>query len=61
VLDSFPVIGQKPYKRKQISLDMHPWIVSLQRSLEGFVAAEVMQRFPSRDCLVVIIFHFTIH
>ena len=42
VLDSFPVNGQKPHKRKQISLDMHPWIMSLQRSLEGFVAAEVM-------------------
>jgi hypothetical protein len=34
--------------------------MSLQRSLEGFVAAEVMHCFPSMDCLVVIIFHHSL-
>lgn len=49
VLDSFPVNGQRLQKRKQISLDMHPWIMSLQRALESFVTSEVMYRTPFRS------------
>ncbi|KAG8066926.1 hypothetical protein GUJ93_ZPchr0005g15594 [Zizania palustris] len=45
VLDSFPVNGQRLHKRKQISLDMHPWIMSLQRALESFVTSEVTHIF----------------
>lgn len=62
VLDSFPVNGQKPHKRKLISLDMHPWIMSLQRSLEAFVTAEVMHILPfhSSDCLVNNMFHLSV-
>lgn len=49
VLDSFPVNGQRLHKRKQISLDMHPWIMSLQRALESFVTSEVMYRTHFRS------------
>ncbi|TVU19467.1 hypothetical protein EJB05_35617, partial [Eragrostis curvula] len=61
VLDSFPVIGQKPYKRKQISLDMHPWIMSLQRSLEGFVAAEAETKKLARDAFCSWVRAYTAH
>ncbi|KAK3135516.1 hypothetical protein QOZ80_5BG0419890 [Eleusine coracana subsp. coracana] len=61
VLDSFPAIGQKPYKRKQISLDMHPWIMSLQRSLEGFVAAEAEMKKLARDAFCSWVRAYTAH
>ncbi|KAL6620281.1 hypothetical protein ACP70R_035420 [Stipagrostis hirtigluma subsp. patula] len=61
VLDSFPVNGQKPYKRKQISLDMHPWIMSLQRSLEGFVAAEAERKKLARDAFCSWVRAYTAH
>jgi ATP-dependent RNA helicase DDX31/DBP7 len=44
VLDSFPLsqLGMKnPYKKKPLSLDMHPWILFLQRALESFVSSQV--------------------
>ncbi|GJM88647.1 hypothetical protein PR202_ga04733 [Eleusine coracana subsp. coracana] len=61
VLDSFPAIGQKPYKRKQISLYMHPWIMSLQRSLEGFVAAEAEMKKLARDAFCSWVRAYTAH
>ncbi|PAN19432.1 hypothetical protein PAHAL_3G272900 [Panicum hallii] len=61
VLDSFPVNGQKPHKRKIISLDMHPWIMSLQRSLEGFVAAEDATKKLARDAFCSWIRAYTAH
>ncbi|NP_001169005.1 DEAD-box ATP-dependent RNA helicase 17 [Zea mays] len=61
VLDSFPVNGQKPHKRKQISLDMHPCIMSLQRSLEGFVAAEDATKKLARDAFCSWVRAYTAH
>ncbi|XP_062180317.1 DEAD-box ATP-dependent RNA helicase 17 [Phragmites australis] len=61
VLDSFPVNGQKPHKRKQISLDMHPWIMSLQRSLESFVAAEAETKKLARDAFCSWVRAYTAH
>ncbi|WVZ55920.1 hypothetical protein U9M48_006520 [Paspalum notatum var. saurae] len=61
VLDSFPINGEKPHKRKQISLDMHPWIMSLQRSLEGFVAAEDATKKLARDAFCSWVRAYTAH
>ncbi|CAN6346766.1 unnamed protein product [Urochloa humidicola] len=61
VLDSFPVNGQKPHKRKMIYLDMHPWIMSLQRSLEGFVAAEDATKKLARDAFCSWVRAYTAH
>jgi len=61
VLDSFPVNGQKPHKRKIISLDMHPWIMSLQRSLEGFVAGEDATKKLARDAFCSWVRAYTAH
>ncbi|XP_004962022.1 DEAD-box ATP-dependent RNA helicase 17 isoform X2 [Setaria italica] len=61
VLDSFPVNGQKPHKRKMISLDMHPWIMSLQRSLEGFVTAEDATKKLARDAFCSWVRAYTAH
>lgn len=40
LLDSFPLYGLKHHVKKFLSLEMHPWVLSLQKSLESFVFAE---------------------
>ncbi|KAJ3687718.1 hypothetical protein LUZ61_016882 [Rhynchospora tenuis] len=52
ILDSFPLLqkGMKnPYKKKMVSLDMHPWIMFLQRALESFVSSEPSMTKLARD------------
>lgn len=61
VLDSFPVNGERPRKRKEISLDMHPWIMSLQRLLEGFVVAEDTTKKLARDAFCSWVRAYTAH
>ncbi|KAG8066929.1 hypothetical protein GUJ93_ZPchr0005g15594 [Zizania palustris] len=61
VLDSFPVNGQRLHKRKQISLDMHPWIMSLQRALESFVTSEDTTKKLARDAFCSWIRAYTAH
>lgn len=41
VLDKFPIPGNMPRIKKVISLESHPWVISLQRALESFTYAEV--------------------
>lgn len=36
VLDSFPIYSEKHRAKKFISMELHPWVVSLQKALEGF-------------------------
>ena len=35
ILDSFPLYGYK-HVRKFVSIDAHPWVMSLQKALEAF-------------------------
>jgi ATP-dependent RNA helicase DDX31/DBP7 len=41
VLGSFPLYGQVYRARKFVSLDLHPWVLYLQRALESFILSEV--------------------
>lgn len=41
VLDSFPLYSQKQKVKNFVSLEMHPWVLNLQKTLESFVTAEV--------------------
>lgn len=41
VFDSFPLYGQKQNVKKFVSVEMHPWVINLQKTLESFVTAEV--------------------
>lgn len=48
VLDSFPLHGQVSRGKKFVSVDSHPWVLSLQRALESFMVAEVrIYKYPS--------------
>lgn len=42
VLDSFPLYGQKLHAKNFVSLDLHPWVLALQKGLELFISAEVL-------------------
>lgn len=47
VLDSFPLYNQKRRVNDFVALEMHPWVTSLQKSLELFISAEVCFSFFS--------------
>ncbi|CAN1297533.1 DEAD-box ATP-dependent RNA helicase 17 [Linum perenne] len=40
ILDSFPLYGPTHGGKKSVFLDLHPWLISLQRALESFVGSE---------------------
>jgi len=61
VLDGFPVNGDKPLKRKPISLDMHPWIMSVQRTLENYIASEAEANKLARDAFCSWLRAYTAH
>ncbi|KAF5956478.1 hypothetical protein HYC85_003703 [Camellia sinensis] len=39
VLDSFPLYGQQHHAKRFVSVEMHPWVLSLQKALESFIMA----------------------
>lgn len=41
LLDGFPLFGLKHNAKKIVSVEVHPWVVSLQRALETFIIMEV--------------------
>ncbi|CAN1297535.1 DEAD-box ATP-dependent RNA helicase 17 [Linum perenne] len=45
ILDSFPLYGPTHGGKKSVFLDLHPWLISLQRALESFVGSEVIIPF----------------
>lgn len=49
VLDSFPLQGQKNANQKLLSLDMHPWILFLQRALEIFISKELELKHLAKE------------
>ncbi|KAL6974639.1 DEAD-box ATP-dependent RNA helicase 17 [Sarracenia purpurea var. burkii] len=40
VLDSFQLYGQKHHIKQFVSVEMHPWVLTLQKTLESFILAE---------------------
>lgn len=61
LLSSFPLYNLKHQASKFVSIEMHPWLVALQRALESFVSAEVCHyscisnAVPSRQTLHVFV------
>lgn len=41
VLDSYPLHDQKYRGKRILTLEMHPWVLLLQKALESFIFAEV--------------------
>lgn len=57
VLDNFPLYGQKNHIKKSVFIDSHPWVLSLQKALESFIASKVIlianliEFYICADCL----------
>ncbi|KAK1307860.1 DEAD-box ATP-dependent RNA helicase 17 [Acorus calamus] len=49
ILNRFPVHGRKHQNRNMLSLDSHPWISSLQKALESFIATEPEMTLLAKD------------
>lgn len=41
LLGSVPLYNLKHQVKKFVSIDMHPWLVTLQRALESYISSEV--------------------
>ncbi|KAK6147563.1 hypothetical protein DH2020_018475 [Rehmannia glutinosa] len=53
LLSSFPLFRLKHQVNKFVSIEMHPWLVALQRALESFVSAELGIKHRQRTIEVV--------
>ncbi|KAL0720346.1 hypothetical protein Bca4012_034945 [Brassica carinata] len=52
VIDKFPLLGNMPRIKKVISLESHPWFISLQRALEFFTYAEPKMKNLAKNAFV---------
>ncbi|KAL9242174.1 hypothetical protein vseg_016200 [Gypsophila vaccaria] len=61
VLDSFPSYGQKHPGKKFVSVEMHPWVAGLQKSLEGFISAEAKMKNMAKAAFLSWVRAYTAH
>ncbi|MCL7052245.1 hypothetical protein MKW94_011958 [Papaver nudicaule] len=62
VLDSFPISAQKPqHIKKFVPLEMHPWVLILQRALESFIGGEEKMKQMAKDAFCSWIRAYTAH
>ncbi|KAJ0962417.1 hypothetical protein J5N97_030245 [Dioscorea zingiberensis] len=61
VLDSFPLLGQKHNNKKFIALEMHPWVLSLQKSVENFISSEPKLKKLAKDAFCSWVRAYTAH
>ncbi|XP_077230276.1 P-loop containing nucleoside triphosphate hydrolases superfamily protein [Tasmannia lanceolata] len=52
VLDSFLLYSQMHHNRKLLSLEMHPWLLSLQKAIESFILAESRMKKLAKDAFL---------
>ncbi|KAL6575351.1 DEAD-box ATP-dependent RNA helicase 17 [Orobanche minor] len=61
LLSSFPLYSLKNHVKKFISIEMHPWLVALQRALESFVSAEPKMKKLAHDAFSSWVRAYTAH
>ncbi|TXG49947.1 hypothetical protein EZV62_025822 [Acer yangbiense] len=61
VLDSFPLYGQVPRGKKFVSVDLHPWVLTLQKALESFILAEPKMKNLAKDAFCSWVRTYTAH
>ncbi|XP_039060637.1 DEAD-box ATP-dependent RNA helicase 17-like isoform X1 [Hibiscus syriacus] len=61
ILDSFPLHGQMHRVKKFVSLESHPWVVSLQRELESYISAEPKIKKLAKDAFCSWVRAYTAH
>ncbi|XVE86073.1 hypothetical protein DITRI_Ditri18aG0007100 [Diplodiscus trichospermus] len=61
ILDSFPLHGQTHRAKKFVSLESHPWVVSLQKELESFILSEPKIKKLGKDAFCSWVRAYTAH
>ncbi|XP_074269294.1 DEAD-box ATP-dependent RNA helicase 17 [Silene latifolia] len=61
VLDSFPSYGLKHPGKRFVSVEMHPWVVGLQKTLEGFINAEAKMKNMAKAAFLSWVRAYTAH
>ncbi|KAI3443522.1 hypothetical protein Pfo_000187 [Paulownia fortunei] len=61
LLSSFPLYSLKHQVNKFVSIEMHPWLVALQRALESFVSAEPKMKKLAKDAFCSWVRAYTAH
>ncbi|KAL5728533.1 RNA helicase [Ranunculus cassubicifolius] len=61
VLDSFPLHDQRHPIKKFVPVDLHPWVLSLQRALESFISSEVELKQQAKDAFCSWVRAYTAH
>ncbi|CAL9774120.1 unnamed protein product [Musa acuminata subsp. burmannicoides] len=61
IIDSFSVHGQKHHNKKLISLETHPWVLFLQKTLETFISTESKLKKLANDAFCSWVRAYTAH
>ncbi|KAF5181830.1 Mak16-like protein [Thalictrum thalictroides] len=61
VLDSFPLHDQRHHIKKFISIEMHPWVLTLQKALESFISVESKLKQQAKDAFCSWVRAYTAH
>ncbi|WCJ21256.1 ATP-dependent RNA helicase DBP7 [Euphorbia peplus] len=61
VLDSFPLYGQMHHSKKFVSLELHPWLLYLQKALESFIAGQPKMNKLAQNAFVSWVRAYTAH
>ncbi|MQL86828.1 hypothetical protein Taro_019370 [Colocasia esculenta] len=60
-VDSFPVHSQKNYGKNLLSLDMHPWVSTLQKAIENFLSGEAKLQKLAKSAFCSWVRAYTAH
>lgn len=61
LLDGFPFFGLKHNTKKILSVEVHPWVVSLQRALESFITMEQKMKNLAKNAFSSWVRAYTAH
>ncbi|GMY36498.1 DEAD-box ATP-dependent RNA helicase 17 [Fagus crenata] len=61
VLDTFPLNDQKHHFKKVLTLELHPWVLCLQKALESFIVAQPSMKKLAMDAFCSWIRAYTAH
>ncbi|XP_055824213.1 DEAD-box ATP-dependent RNA helicase 17 isoform X2 [Solanum dulcamara] len=61
LLDSFPLFGIRYHPKSFVSVDTHPWVVSLQKALESFTSSELKMKKMAQNAFCSWVRAYTAH
>ncbi|KAL3642881.1 DEAD-box ATP-dependent RNA helicase 17 [Castilleja foliolosa] len=61
LVSSFPLYGSKHHAKKFVSIELHPWLVALQRALESLVSTEAEIKKLANDAFSSWVRAYTAH